>query len=521
MREAHSTTARNSISSSHYASTTDLSVKVSIAEGFDSTTTLVPTIGITSGIGILMSCLMSAENFLIPGSVWQLTGSVGMSFIMWAVGAIMHMFGGLCYVELGLMLPQSGGEKVYLSYCYRYPRELLGYAFSWIMILVMTPANLAAQMVIFGQYILYAATGDAVIDEAERVRKDWMARGIGIAGLAIIVALNTFSMRWANRVHNVLTLGKIMAKLLIIGLGLAVMTGGLDIPDTGNWDEPFAGTSTNALDYALASLRVGLAFCGWGNLNYAISEVKRPERTLPISILSSITLGAALMLLLNAAYTVTLPASVAFAAQEVIVGTFGAATLGAVAGQVLIPILLAVVAFGAASASILVCSRVLHEAARSNYLPGWRFLSIVHVGSNTPRRCILANGILALIALVVPPPGRAFDFLVEVSGFSYFLYMGLAVLGLIIVRYTEPAKARPFKVWIIVPIIFTTYILITLVTAFLPPADGKVVDEYGITYFLPSVVSILFSLFGVPFWFVYVICNGSWRVAWRRCIRCA
>ncbi|RKP06874.1 amino acid/polyamine transporter I, partial [Thamnocephalis sphaerospora] len=461
-------------------------------------------VGVTSGIGIVMGTLLSVEIFLFPGNVWQLTGSIGMSFIMWIIGAAINVFGGLSYTELAIMIPQSGADMAYLNHFYRHPRQMLGYLYAWMLIIIAIPASMAAQLTAFGQYIMYAAVGAEVYSEEKFVTYEWISRGIGAVGLAAILALNVASMTWVNRVHTALATLKVLIMLFIIVVGIVAVAGGLDVPDPGNWKEPFAGTSTNLYAHAQAFLRVNWALTGWIALNLIISEVKRPERTIPVSILLSLAIATALVLLLNAAYSFVVPAEIAFAAQELIAGSFGTIALGSKVGQVLVPVLLAVVGFGTASINFFSSSRVLHESARLKYTPGARYLSLVHAGSNTPRRSLVVLTMLTVIILVAPPPGRVFSFFIELSSFPMYVFNLLVLLGLVTYRLTKPNKPGQFRAWLLAPIIYILSCIFVIICIFLPPeqaAEGEI--ESSAPYYLPPILSIFITLVGLLFWHVY------------------
>ncbi|RKP05291.1 amino acid/polyamine transporter I [Thamnocephalis sphaerospora] len=485
---------------------------LSIEKSSITDTGIRPTIGVSSGISILMGTLISVEGFLFPGNVWQLTGSIGMSFVMWVIGAFVNFLGGLCYTELGTMLPQSGGDMIYLNHFYHHPRQLFGYLYAWMLAM---PAGMAAQLTAFGQYIMYAAVGEEVYNEESVATYGWISRGIGVVGLIAIFLLNITSMNWVNRAHAALAVLKILIMLFIIIVGIVVAAGGLDVPNPGNWDDPFAGTSTGLYSYAQAFLRVNWALTGWATLNYTIGEVKRPERTLPISIFSSLTIATILILLLNAAYSFVVPADAAFAAQELIAGSFGTIAMGEKVGQVLVSVLLAIVGFGSASVNFFACSRILHESARLKYMPGARYLSLVHGDSNTPRRCLVVLLMLTGIVLVAPPPGRVFSFFIELTSFSGYLFGVLVVVGMVLYRFKKPCQPRPFRVWLLVPIIMLLSYLFVVVCVFFPPEDTVADAENKTPYYLPPVLSIAITLTGLPFWYVYVICDGSWRAALR------
>ena len=62
--------------------------------------------------------------FASPGFILRSVGSPGAALILWAVGAIFALSGLMVWLELGAIMPRSGGEKVYLQEIYPRPRLL-------------------------------------------------------------------------------------------------------------------------------------------------------------------------------------------------------------------------------------------------------------------------------------------------------------------------------------------------------------------------------------------------------------
>ena len=80
--------------------------------------------------------------YATPSIILRASGSVGVTFIMWLLGATVAATGTAVYVELGSVrnaaellrdfaitflqgLPRSGGEKNYLEFIYRRPEFLI------------------------------------------------------------------------------------------------------------------------------------------------------------------------------------------------------------------------------------------------------------------------------------------------------------------------------------------------------------------------------------------------------------
>jgi amino acid permease len=58
---------------------------------------------------------IGAGIFLVQGIILNEVGSVGMVIVLFAVGAVVSMFGACAYVELGCMLPISGKKLKLIS----------------------------------------------------------------------------------------------------------------------------------------------------------------------------------------------------------------------------------------------------------------------------------------------------------------------------------------------------------------------------------------------------------------------
>ena len=91
------------------------------------------------------------------------------------------MTGAFCYAELGLTIPTSGGDYIYVMRTFG---PLMAFLRLWIAILVIYPVQQAIMAWVFGQYIVYPFLGDCVQDELPI--KLLTAVGIAILTLSLI-----------------------------------------------------------------------------------------------------------------------------------------------------------------------------------------------------------------------------------------------------------------------------------------------------------------------------------------------
>lgn len=101
---------------------------------------------------LIISRVVGSGIFAAPGVIAQSTGSVGLALLLWFLGAIVSAYGLTVSMELGCMLPRSGGDNVYLEFIYDRPRFL---ASTIIAVQAMLLGFTASNCVIFVKYILF------------------------------------------------------------------------------------------------------------------------------------------------------------------------------------------------------------------------------------------------------------------------------------------------------------------------------------------------------------------------------
>ena len=108
-------------------------------------------VGLFGGISLIIGTMIGSGIFASAASVSKFSGSVGMSLVVWLGSGILAMLGGLCYIELGLMLPESGGEYIYIKEAYG---DFSGFLFVYVSNIVLKPASFSAICVAAGDYVV-------------------------------------------------------------------------------------------------------------------------------------------------------------------------------------------------------------------------------------------------------------------------------------------------------------------------------------------------------------------------------
>jgi len=93
-------------------------------EDFDAVPTEKRQIGLVSASFLIFNRVIGTGIYSTPSLILRLSGSPGMSLVLWLIGALIASAGTAVYVELGTGLPRSGAEKNYLEFMYRKPKAI-------------------------------------------------------------------------------------------------------------------------------------------------------------------------------------------------------------------------------------------------------------------------------------------------------------------------------------------------------------------------------------------------------------
>ncbi|XP_064148370.1 large neutral amino acids transporter small subunit 2 isoform X1 [Loxodonta africana] len=255
------------------------------------------------------------------------------------------------------------------------------------------------------------------------------------------------SVRWATRVQDIFTAGKLLALALIIIMGMVQVCKGeyfwLEPKNAfENFQEPDIGL------VALAFLQGSFAYGGWNFLNYVTEELVDPYKNLPRAIYISIPLVTFVYVFANIAYVTAMSPQELLASNAVAV-TFGEKLLGVMAW--IMPISVALSTFGGVNGSLFTSSRLFFAGAREGHLP--IVLAMIHVKRCTPIPALLFTCISTLLMLVTSDMYT----LINYVGFINYLFYGVTIAGQIVLRWKKPDIPRPIKISLLFPIIYLLF----------------------------------------------------------------
>ncbi|XP_041509368.1 asc-type amino acid transporter 1 isoform X3 [Microtus oregoni] len=365
-------------------------------------------IGLVSACTIIIGNIIGSGIFISPKGVLEHSGSVGLALFVWVLGGSVTALGSLCYAELGVAIPKSGGDYAYVTEIFG---GLAGFLLLWSAVLIMYPTSLAVISMTFSNYVLQPVFPNCIPPATA-------SRVLSMACLMLLTWVNSSSVRWATRIQDIFTGGKLLALALIIGVGFVQFFRGHfeELRPTNAftfWMTPSVG------HLALAFLQGSFAFSGWNFLNYVTEELVDPRKNLPRAIFISIPLVTFVYTFTNVAYFTAMSPQELLSSNAVAV-TFGEKLLGYFAW--VMPVSVALSTFGGINGYLFTSSRLCFSGAREGHLPS--LLAMIHV-----RRCTPIPALLVCVNLLIPVAYLVFwAFLLVFSFISEPMVCGVGVI---------------------------------------------------------------------------------------------
>ena len=373
------------------------------------------TFGLPTAVALLVSNMVGTGVFTSLGFQVQDLGSGFALLALWAVGGSLALAGALCYAELGAMFPQSGGEYVYLGRAWS-PR--VGFIGGFVSMTAGFSAPIAIAGMAFGRY------AGAVVPISPMV---------ATVGVLTVVSLVHWTRVSGARVFQVTTTSVTVATIIgfiVTGLLIGPVEPVSFAPSATAWRE------ISSAPFAISLIYVVYAYTGWNSIGYVAGEIREPQRTIPIAVISSVVLVAALYLLLHWVFLRTVPIDALRGTVEV--GALsGARILGPIGGRVMSGVI-ALVLVATISSFLMAGSRVTQAVGAGS--PRLRWLA-ERAADGVPRRALGMQ--LVLIALLIVT--ASFEQVLAYAGIVLNLCNLLAVIGLMRLRRIAPDLPRPFR----------------------------------------------------------------------------
>ena len=90
------------------------------------------------GISLVVGTMIGSGIFISPTGIISMSGSIGSALIIWVICGFIATIASLSYIELGLLIHESGAEY---SYCNAALGDVIGFLIGWTNIILCKPAR--------------------------------------------------------------------------------------------------------------------------------------------------------------------------------------------------------------------------------------------------------------------------------------------------------------------------------------------------------------------------------------------
>jgi APA family basic amino acid/polyamine antiporter len=475
------------------------------------TRTFKRELGLRSSTMIVMGSMIGSGIFIVSADIARTVGSPGMLLVVWAITGVITLIAALSYGELAAMMPEAGGQYVYLREAYN---PLIGFLYGWTLFLVIQTGTIAAVAVAFAKFtsiFIPALSEKNVLLSLGNVNIS-AAQLFAILSLVVLTAINMRGVKEGKVIQDVFTTSKIVALFGLILLGLVV--GANQAAIQANFGETFwISAWTKVADGKIVSIEtlsgvglwvaVGVAMVGslfssdaWNNITFTAGEVINPKRNIPLSLALGTGAVTLIYILANVSYLVVLPLQGAPDGAEALargiqfaeLDRVGTAAMSVVFGDIALFVMAALImvsTFGCNNGLILAGARVYYAMGND----GLFFQKAGTLNEKSvPAFALVIQCVWASLLCLSGSYGDLLDYVV----FAVLLFYILTIAGIFILRKTKPDAERPYKA-IGYPFLPALYIVL---------ATAICID---LLIFKPNYTypGLLIVLLGVPVYFLW------------------
>jgi APA family basic amino acid/polyamine antiporter len=353
-----------------------------------------------------------------------------------ALSGVTCVFVALCYAELASMVPVAGSAY---TYAYAALGEFVAWVIGWDLILEygFSVAPLAATLSASLQQLLtnaglglpaWAQTANVVFAHGRLDVAHSQIDLIAAVAIVLLAALLAIGIRESAGTNVALVIIQLVALVAFV-----VFLAGATHPALYH---PFAPLGLDGI--VTSAALVFFAYIGFDTVTVASEEARDPVRDVPRAIIGSLLIGAVLFTAVGAvavgvvAWDKMNPDAgmldaVKHAGSNPLL--FGLVLVGTVTGT-----------FASMLTSLLGQIRIFYVMSRDRLLP--RAFGSVNARTRTPIATTMITGfIVAVVAALVPLASLLK--LVNIGTFSAFV---IVCAGVMVLRFTHPNAARPFRV---------------------------------------------------------------------------
>jgi len=433
-----------------------------------------------------MGSMIGSGVFIVAADIGRQVQSPGLLIMTWVVTAILTLIAALSYGELAAAMPHAGGQYIYLREAFG---PMYGFLYGWTLFMVIQTGTIAAVAVAFAKYagvFMPWISAQNYLFGSGKIGLTTQQL-VAIAIIAFLTAVNTRGIRTGAMVQNVFTFAKVAALLGLVACGFLVGRNPEAIASN------FTGFMRNA-DWSFTTIRlVGVAMVGslfssdaWNNVTFTAGEVRNPRRNLPLSLALGVLIVSTLYIASQFVYlnVLTFP-EIQHAAEDRVATAAAARMFGPVAVQLMAAAIM-ISTFGCANGLILSGARVYFAMAKDKLF--FKRAAEIHPTTHAPIFALVVQSAWAVLLTLSGSYSDLLDYVI----FAVMLFYILTIVGIFVLRRTQPNLDRPYKA-IGYPVLPAIYII----------AAGLI--EVLLLLYKPNYTwpGLIIVLLGIPVYFIW------------------
>ena len=377
-------------------------------------------VGIIIGSGIFQS----------PPEIAKLLANPWIVLAAWTVGGVLSLFGAFTFAELATMYPQAGGLYVFI-------REGFGrgaaFVMGWMYFLISKPAAAAGITSLFGTTFVTLTHWSINGDEA------LTGKIVTTIVMIVLTWVNIRGLALSGRISMLFSGFKIAVLVLVIAMGLPAFFSSHGAMPEGSTDTP--------IWQAIAPVMMAVlwTYDGWADVGPIAGEVRNPQRKLPAIYLVGTAVIVVIYISINAVYMNMVPLNEMKATPSlapVVTERLLAGTSFAGYASVVVAAVVLISTIGSELGSMATGSRVTYAQAKDGLFID--SLARVHPKYGTPAVSLMTQLIFAIAAVWFLP---GFAAMANTFVFTVWIFYGMAAITLFKLRFTQPARERPYRCW--------------------------------------------------------------------------
>lgn len=385
-------------------------------------------VGLFGAISVLAGIMIGSGIFYIGSYVLiRCQMHMGLALLVWVLGGFVTLMSGICFAELGAMIPKAGGTYVYL-------REAYGKRLAFIsgfsnFILGASGSNAALALAL-------ASAVSMFLPMAEFTQKIF-----AVAMIILLTGINILGIKLGSKIQNIFMVLKMLPILLIMIGGLCFGQQQVDLSIPSSSEVNIASLMGMI---AFAMIATMWAYEGWTNLNGIAEELKHPQRNLPLAIIISICGVTLLYVGFNYAIYRVLPLDTIYQLLDsgnYYLGSAVADTLFGSWGKTIVGLAMMLAIFNALNGCIMVFPRNYYAMAKDGAFI--QRLGVLHPVYKTPVYALIASAIVSSILIF----SRDLSQLTSLVAIVGIIFNALIFYAVVVLRKKYPTMHRPYKVW--------------------------------------------------------------------------